>query len=178
MKRCLIGALFVAYATASLAGDDGHEARHRPVRVFDANGHVIGDLTIFSAQNGVAFTVGNATAVVHVTRVQDASYHFSATDFKWIATSFAQYTSPDCSGDPIVNSIDGPRPAITLRQGNDVTVYFAAEGVQQSLTVRSGLNFNPPGCVTYAQPITISAYPAAAKLVISRDHPEPLRIGF
>ncbi|WP_321800388.1 hypothetical protein [Caballeronia sp. J97] len=178
MKRCLIGALFAIYASASLADDFAHHERHRPVRVFDANGHAIGDLTSFSAQNGVAFTAGDATTVVPITQVQDANYHFSATDFKWLAVTFAQYTSTDCSGDPVIESLWGPRMALPLRQGSDVVVYFAAAGPAQSIVVRSGTNTDSSACNPYPSPFTIMGYPSAAKRVITRDHPEPLRIGY
>jgi len=178
MKCWLTGALLVLYAVASLAGDSSHDERHRPVRVFDANGRVIGDLTQFSANNGVALTVGDATTIVPLTRVQDASYHFSATDFEWLAISEGEYTSTDCSGDPIIESAWGPRIAIPFRQGSEVTVYFAAAGPGQSLVARSRLGSNPSTCTQYTTPITEVGYPAAAKLVITRDHPEPLRIGY
>ena len=178
MKRCLVGALCALYGLASLADDSAHHARHRPVRVFDANGNLIGDLTAFSAQNGVAFTVDDATTVVPITRVQDASYRFSATDFQWLAVSSGQYTSADCSGDPIIESAWGPRISIPVRQGSEVTVYFAAAGPIQSLTARSGRSSNPPTCHPNASPSTVLGFPAAAKLVITRDHPEPLRIGY
>ncbi|SAL76443.1 hypothetical protein AWB74_04990 [Caballeronia arvi] len=178
MKTCLAGALCLLYAIASLADDSAHHAKYRPVRVFDANGHAIGDLTTFRAQNGVAFTAGDATTVVPIERVEDASFHFSATDFQWLATSFGQFTSEDCSGDPIVQSASGPRFAMPFRRGSEVTVYFAPAGTEQALTARSGLGTNPPVCNRYAEPLPVRGYPAAAKLVITRDHPEPLRIGY
>ncbi|BBP99445.1 hypothetical protein BSFA1_45740 [Burkholderia sp. SFA1] len=178
MKHCLAGALLALFAVASFADDGAHHANSRPVRVFDANGQAIGDLTSFSAQNGVAFTAGDATAVVPITRVQDASFHFSATDFQWLAVSSGQFTSTDCSGDPVILSIWGPRFAIPFRRGSEVTVYFAAPGPEQALTVRSALGASPGTCNQFASPFTIMGYPAAAKRVITRDHPEPLSIGY
>lgn len=177
MKRCLIGALFLCFAITSLADDSTHQMRHRPVRVFDANGHVVGDLTIFAAQNGVAFTVGHATAVVPIGRVQDASRHFSATDFQWQAAVGAFFTSSDCSGYPIVNATSGPWAALALRRDNVVTLYFAVEGVDQVLMANSILD-PTTGCRPFTQGVTVQGWPAGSKLVISEKHPEPLRIGF
>jgi hypothetical protein len=182
MKRCmisiLIGVPFAFQAMTCLADDTADHATSRPVRVFDANGHVIGDLTGFSAQDGVAFTAGNATAIVPITRMQDASFHFSATDFQWLAVSFGQFTSTDCSGDPIIQAEWGPRAASLLRQGNNVTVYFAVAGPEQVFEARSQLNTDPTECTSFTGPIAVSGYATAARLVITHDHPEPLRIGF
>lgn len=179
MKRCLIGALFAFYAMTCLADDSAHHERYRPVRVFDANGQVIGDLTIFAAQNGVALTAGDATAVIPIVRVQDAAFHFSATDFKWLATLYISFASADCSGDPILDGSAGPRLAIAVRRGNDVTVYFAAEGVTQSFTARSALDPSAAnGCRPYSAAFTVPGFKVGASLVISREHPEPLRIGY
>ena len=137
MKRFLAGALFALYTIAPLADDSAHHAKHRLLRVFDANGRVIGNLASFSGQNGVAFTAGDATTVVPITRIQDASFHFSATDFQWLAVSSGQFTSTDCSGDPVILSAWGPRFAIPVRRGGEVTVYFASAGPAVPLTVRS-----------------------------------------
>ncbi|MCG7404002.1 MULTISPECIES: hypothetical protein [Caballeronia] len=179
MRHWLIGALIALYATTSPADDFAHQATHRPVRVFDANGHVIGDLTIFAAQNGVALTAGDATAVIPIARVQDATFHFSATDFNWLATKVVDFASPDCSGDPILDSLNGPRAALAVRRGNDVTVYFAAEGVTQSFQANSALDPNAAnGCRPFTASITLSGFKVGATLTISRTHPEPLRIGY
>jgi hypothetical protein len=179
MKRFLAGALFALYTIAPLADDSAHHAKHRLLRVFDANGRVIGNLASFSGQNGVAFTAGDATTVVPITRIQDASFHFSATDFQWLAVSSGQFTSTDCSGDPVILSAWGPRFAIPVRRDGEVTVYFASAGPAVPLTVRSSFGgTGAPVCNQYPSPLTIAGYPAAAKLVITRDHPEPLRIRY
>lgn len=177
MRRFLIGTLLAFYAIASLADDSGHQTKHRPVRVLDANGHVIDDLRTFGGVSGAWVTAGNATTVVPIGRVRDASGFDSATDFGWGATEDVEYTSSDCSGDPIVTPAGGPRPSVVVRQGNDVTVYIAAEGTAQPFASRS-LNVPPFGCSQHPQPVTVYGFPVIAKVVVSQGHPEPLRIGF
>ncbi len=178
MKRCLFAILLVCFAIASSAEDYERHAERRAVKVFDANGRVIGDLTSFSGGNGVAFTAGHATTVVPLTRVQDASYHFSATDFQWLAVSSGVFGSTDCSGDPIIESAWGPRISIPFRRGSEVTVYFAPAGPEQSLVARSGLGPDGSTCRQFDSPTMERGYAPAARLVITRHHPEPLRIGF
>jgi len=178
MKRSLIAVLCLLCTATSLADDFGRRTESRPVRVFDANGHIIGDLTEYSANNGVAFTLGNSTTVVPITRVQDASFHFSATDFKWLAVSFAQFASADCSGDPLIESAWGPRIGQLLRNGSVVTLYFAAPGLSQRYEANSGITSDSFTCNRYASPIPVFGWKSAGKIEITRDHPEPLRIGF
>lgn len=176
MKRSLIGALFLCVAITAVADEFAHRMRHRPVRVFDANGHVVGDLTIFGALNGVAFTVGNATTVVPIERVQDASRRFSAIDFRWVAAVGFSFASSDCSGNPILDSINGPHATFALRRGNVVTLYVAVEGVQQIFTANSFLD-TATGC-RQLPGFGVEGWAVGASRVISDEHPEPLRVGY
>ena len=86
MKNCLVWALLFGYAVFARAEGFVHQTSHRPAKVFDANGHVIGDLQSFSGVSGVRVVVGNAATVAQIGRARDASGHDSATDFTW-ATS-------------------------------------------------------------------------------------------
>jgi hypothetical protein len=176
MKRCLYGALFLCFAMTAVADDSGHNMRHRSVRAFDANGQVVGDLTIFGALNGVAFTVGNGTTVVPIERVQDTSRRFSATDFRWLAAVGASFASSDCTGDPILDSTNGPHATFALRRGNVVTLYSAVEGVQQIFTANSFLDATA-GCRPLPG-LSVEGWAVGRSRVINDEHPEPLRVGY
>lgn len=176
MKPSLIGALLLSVVMTAVADESVRHLRHHPVRVFDANGHVVGDLTIFGALNGVAFTVGNATTVVPIERVQDASRRFSATDFRWVAAVGVSFASSDCSGDPILDSTNGPHATFALRRGNVVTLYFAADGAQRVFTANSFLD-TTTGC-QQRPGFGVEGWAVGATRVISDEHPEPLTIGY
>ncbi|QSN64491.1 hypothetical protein JYK05_20715 (plasmid) [Caballeronia sp. M1242] len=178
MKRYLVGLICLMCATASLGDDASHHGRRRPVRVFDANGALVGDLTVFNTQDGVAFTVGDAVTVVPIRRVQDSSHRFSATDFQWATAGGARYASADCSGDPIVDYTSGPRSSIPVRRGTEAVVYIAVAGPMQLLTVRSSSNADLGTCAAFASPQQTLGYPVAAQIVVTRGHPEPLHIGY
>ncbi|SAK93562.1 hypothetical protein AWB79_06967 [Caballeronia hypogeia] len=178
MRHRLIGALLIVHAMCARADERFHSPSHRPPQVFDAKGHVVGELASFGGVSGVRVVAGNAVTIVQIARSSDASGDQSATGFAWATSSSAEFTSTDCSGDPIVVPSGGPRPSIAIRQGNDVTVYIAGEGPTQNFTARSALVVAPPGCAANQIPVTVAGFPAGAKIPISRLHPEALRIGF
>jgi hypothetical protein len=179
MKIRLLGALSMVVASLACAGEQGHWEGREIEKVFDANGHVIGDLKSFGGVSGVQVIAGNAATIVQISRASDSTGHESATDFAWDTAASTEFTSTDCSGDPIVVSTGGPRPSVAVRQGNDVTVYIATDSAVQSFTARSMLVAGPViRCVANPAPITVTGFSPGAKSPSAACIRMPLRIGF
>jgi hypothetical protein len=164
----------LAYAQRSDQGEAGSVV---PL-VLDAQGREIGEFTTFAGQDGVLLSVGQATVVLPLKRKfsPDNSRSLSATQFEWQTDLMLDYESSDCSGDPVVNSLKGPWPAVTSREGSTVTVYFPRDVPQTAFEVRSSRLQDSGVCQTYKVPMRNAGWPTGAKSVITKGHPEPLRI--
>src|SRR4051794_8177251 len=88
-------------------GQESHPEHAETVpQVFDARARALGELTTFGNQDGVLFSVGEASVVVPLQRKSSSGdgVRFSATQFQWSTDLFLDFTSSDCSGDPVVNN--------------------------------------------------------------------------
>ncbi|SAK86568.1 hypothetical protein AWB77_04623 [Caballeronia fortuita] len=178
MRNYLCAMLLLAHAVGVRADERFHSAGHRWPQVYDASGQWVGGLESFGGVSGVRVIAGDAATIVPIARTSDAYGNQSATDFTWATSSSAEFTSTDCSGDPVVVPSGGPRPSIAVRQGNDVTVYIAAEGPTQNFAARSVLLVVPAGCVANQTPVTVTGFAVGATIPVSKLHPGALTIGF
>ncbi|WP_244817875.1 hypothetical protein [Caballeronia sp. Lep1P3] len=182
----IVAALLMSYSLAPFAHDDAdHRANyrhHRVLRVFDANGKVVGAFRYSGGGAGVFVTVNGASVFLPVVRRQVSGTGdqtvYSASQFSWGLYFINQYFSADCSGAPLIVSNAGPRPSSVLRTGSEVTVYVAPASNSQFLSVSSYLLGSAGQCQRYATPLTQAGWPVESSYVITQDHPEPLTVHY
>ncbi len=164
----LISSAGLAFGHRSNPGETSNVVPH----VLDAQGPEIGELTTFAGQDGVRFSVGQATVVIPLQRKfsPDNSRRLSATQFEWQTDLMLDYESSDCSGDPVVNSSKGPWPAVAFREGSTVTVYFPRDVPQSAFEVRSSRLQDSGVCQTYKVPLKNAVGACSLSRKVTRSH--------
>jgi hypothetical protein len=189
MCRLLFLVTLLFFATPAFPGSshdgdgvhgDGRRHGHEVLKVFDANGRVVGPLAIDGVGKGVILTLGGARTFVSVYRPIDESGRQHASQYAWSAGSLA-FPTPDCSGPPaIVNAWPVLRPSRLIRVGAKVTLYLAPDGPSTTMVVHSTSSLGP--CYTYQgghsgePPFTAEAWGVEATYPL--DYPEPLTIHY
>jgi hypothetical protein len=190
MCKLLFVVTLLFFATPAVPGSD-HDGRgahgddrlhgQKVLKVFDANGKVVGPLTIESLGEGVILTVRGARTFVGVARPFDES-GWHASKYAWSAGGLA-YPTKDCSGPPaIVNASPVLRPSTLDRVGARVTLYLAPDGPTTKIVVHSdsshGFCYTYPGGHAGPQPFTAEVWGVEAVYTLTDDYPEPLAIHY
>jgi hypothetical protein len=188
-KHRLVMLLMLCASTAHATDrddDDIHGLLRLPT-VFDARGRAIGPYMTFAGQDGVLTSIGDKFTVIPLRRKGRApnfSAPYSASQFQYNDTYFPsggfslRFTSPNCSGDPVIFGQSGPWPVMVTRRGNTVTVYVAGTGPIVQAPIRSGLVTPANTCAAITDPTPVMVVPVGAVYDVSRQHPEPLSIGW
>ncbi|WP_233839017.1 hypothetical protein [Paraburkholderia sp. ZP32-5] len=206
--RRLIVALLLTCAAAASYSDDAHHGRDRSddngtrhLQLFDAQGHRVGRLTSLGGSDGVLLDSDGVPIFAAIERRSDSN-GTSATDFQWSAPSVLSYAAAGCSGTPLVRydpdtyRQQAARPSMAVRNGADVTIYIAADGLSAAMKnvsassaahgcenlVAAPRTTCEDGCVwppsqAYTLPFASQAWPVAGTYELTRRFPEPLRIG-
>ncbi|MGF6920357.1 hypothetical protein [Paraburkholderia sp. 40] len=209
MRRVLISAAAVCAASLAYGGDDGHPSgtdggnRAMPaLRVFDANGKMVGPLTNLDGQAGVMLDESGVAVLAVVERKPDSTGRASASEFEWASAKVAQWSTASCSGTPLIPfSSQGTagRPSVVVRHGDDVILYYAGDAFSgtavnlsassaqygcEALTPapRSGYCESESDCVrpasqSYYLPRQSLSWMAQGSDELTRRYPEPLKIG-
>ncbi|MDR5784736.1 hypothetical protein QCE63_35695 [Caballeronia sp. LZ065] len=157
-----------------------------PPNVLDAAGHTVGALSHFQYNHGPLVTRGNTRFVAPLKRkttTDDPSgikAPSSASLFLYHSVdSLLYYTSADCSGDPIVTASKGPTPAVVVREGTTVTAYVASNTASsQSFSIASQRSTQTESCTPLSTPTQRTGWPLGSKIVLTREHPEPLTVSY
>lgn len=159
---------------------DGRRHGHEVLKVFDANGKVVGPLAIDGVGKGVILTVGGARTFVSVYRPFDELGRQHASQYAWSAGGLS-FPTADCSGPPaIVYPWPVLRPSRLVRTGAKLTLYLAPDGPTTTIVVHS--SGGAGSCYTYTEshdsepPFTAEAWGVEATYPL--DYPEPLTIHY
>jgi hypothetical protein len=200
-------AILLLFAAAASYGDDwsdwtpwkpapGHggswPGAPRPVlKVFDANGRVVGRLAVYTGYNdlaysydGVYLTVDGSVTFARIERTYDAAQFNlpSRNQFAWSVTPDVDYESANCSGAPVIGyRRSGPRPSVAVREGTDTILYVGGGGNTHPTAHGSHLQFidNANQCTPgSAGQMDDGNVQAQSSIVLTRRYPEPLTVGF
>ncbi|MCE4574068.1 hypothetical protein [Caballeronia sp. CLC5] len=189
MRRLLliVLSLFVGALSPHAHADDGHERRrhddHRALKVFDANGTLIGRLASYRGADGVYLDIDGAIVFAAVTWLRIDVNQSDSSKFQWSTFGPFNYSTTDCSGSPIIAPGSGPRPSLAMRKGADVTLLIAGDTVSSGaviVAVSDGVNCTPPPIIGHVPPSTapVPAFSAETNYPLTAHYPEPLTIGY
>jgi hypothetical protein len=173
MRKSLIAALFVLSGTTFAYADTTATG----LKVFDAQGNMVGPLVSRQNQDGVQLTVNGTVIFAGVTRVStNNGSQFSASQWQWANTGFVVYPAPNCSGDPVITYAMAPvRPTMLVRTGADVTAYIAKDAYSTSMAVAS-MRQTDGQCVSFTHPL--DGWTPESTYPLTQHYPEPLTIHY
>jgi hypothetical protein len=191
MRRSLIFmvALFLsAISLHSGAGGDNDRNRGRRdephvLKLFDAQGKLIGRVASYGGYDGVFLTIDGALVFAKITRLNRNFHAYDSAKFQWLESYLLSYSNPACSGSPVIPINTGPRPSIATRKGGDVTLLIAGDtdsaGVQ-IVAVLEGTNCHPPFGSGHMQPSTapVPGFAVETSYPLTAHYPEPLTIRY
>jgi hypothetical protein len=156
---------------------------HRVLKVFDAQGRLVGRLASYHGYDGVYLTINGAIVFAAVTWLLVDPHHIDSSRFQWWTFGPFNYSTADCSGSPIISPQSSPRPSIAMRKGADVTLLIAGDTVSSPATVvavSDGTNCAPPPTIGHVPPSTapVPAFTAETDYPLTAQYPEPLTIGY
>jgi hypothetical protein len=166
MRPRLIAVLLWLVASLSLADE-------APVlRLYDANGQVIGPLASYGGSDGVFLTVNGVVVFARISRI-DPSLPYSVTLFAWSNSSRVDYESANCSGTPAIEwQSGGPRPSVSMRQGTETVLYVGSDTNTQQLPVASAIVDGR--CISF--PFTLPLVRAESSFSLTQHYPVPLTV--
>jgi hypothetical protein len=189
MRRLLILAisLFVSAMSLYANADDGHDWRRHDdqhvLKVFDAQGRLVGRLASYGGHDGVYLDIDGALVFAALTWVFSPPNATSSSTYQWSTYGPFNYPTANCSGSPIITPGSGPRPSIAMRSGSDVTLLIAGDTVSSPMKVVAvfdGTNCAPPPVIGHMPPSTapVAGFSAQTSYPLSAHRPEPLTIGY
>lgn len=166
MRPCLIAVLLLLVALPSLADEP-------PVlKLYDANGHLVGPLASYGGSDGVFLSVNGAITFARISRI-DSTLPYSVTLFAWSAGSRVDYESANCSGTPAIEwQSGGPRPSISIRQGTETVLYIGSDTNTQQLPLASAIVDGR--CISF--PFTLPLVRAESSYSLTQHYPDPLTV--
>lgn len=179
---CLVSALS-CYADAD-NGRDGHRHdEHNVLKLYDAQGKLVGRLASYGGYDGVFLTIDNAIVFARITWLNTNFSDYYSSKFQWLTYGPFNYSNTDCSGTPIISPGSGPRPSIAMRTGADVTLYIAGDtnsSPAQIVATFDGTTCAPPPVIGHVPPSTapVPAFTAESNYSLTAHYPEPLTIGY
>lgn len=189
MRLSLIFVVLSAVSAMSLHADaddrqDGRRHRDQPaLKVFDAQGKLIGRLASYGGYDGVFLTIDRALVFAQITRLNNNGEAYDSAKFQWSTYGPFDYSPADCSGSPIIPPGSGPRPSIAMRTGADVTLLIAGDtdsSPAQVVAVFDGKQCTPPPTIGHMPPSTapVPAFTAETNYPLTAHYPEPLTIRY
>jgi hypothetical protein len=189
MRRLLLlmVGLFMSAMSLHADADDARERQRRDnqrvLKVFDANGKLVGRLASDHSGDGVYLDVDGAIVFAAVTWLRIDVNDTDSSRFQWKTFGPFQYSTTDCSGSPIISPWSGPRPSIAMRNGAEVTLLIAGDTVSspaQVVAVSDGTTCKPPPVIGHMPPSTapVPAFTAETSYPLTAHYPEPLTIGY
>ncbi|WP_250520355.1 MULTISPECIES: hypothetical protein [unclassified Caballeronia] len=191
MRRLLILVVSLLLSTTSLhlsagADKDGDRIRHedhRVLKVFDAQGKLIGRLASYGGYDGVFLSIDGALVFARVTRLNSNFHSYDSAKFQWSDSFLLRYPTPTCSGSPVIPVDTGPRPSVAVRKGADVTLLIAGDTDSvgfQIVAVLEGTNCHPPSGGGHYQPppSPVPGFAAETSYPLTAHYPEPLTIRY
>ncbi|SAL76451.1 hypothetical protein AWB74_04992 [Caballeronia arvi] len=189
MRRLLFltVSLFLSLMSLHADADDGQGRRRhddqRVLKVFDAEGKLVGRLASYNGADGVYLTINGAIVFAAVTWLWINPNDADSSKFQWSTFGPFSYSTADCSGSPIIPPGNGPRPSIAMRNGADVTLLIAGDTVSSGgriVAVSDGTNCTPPPFIGHVPPSTapVPAFTAETNYALTAHYPEPLTIGY
>lgn len=73
---------------------------------------------------------------------------------------------------------EGPTPAMVVREGTSVTAYVAGNTVSQSFSIASQRSTQTEACTPLSTPSQRTGWLMGQKIVLTREHPEPLTVSY
>ncbi|SAK82620.1 hypothetical protein AWB75_05276 [Caballeronia catudaia] len=189
MRRLLllVVCLFLSALSLHADADDAQGRRRhddpRVLKVFDANGELVGRLASYHGADGVYLAINGAIVFAAVTWLRIDPNDADSSRFQWSTFGPFSYPTADCSGSPIIPPGNGPRPSIAMRSGADVTLLIAGDTVSSGVrivAVSDGTHCTPPPFIGHVPPSTapVPAFTAETNYALTAHHPEPLTIGY
>jgi hypothetical protein len=181
MRGILISALLLSSVTAAYADvaqdTSGTGNASRVLKVFDAQGKLVGPLDTFQLTEGVYLRFAGGAAVFMPLRHKKVSAtQYAMSQFEWSDVSGTGFTSTDCSGPPLIGIGQSPRPVALVRSGGEVTAYIAGPQYASKMTSHSSISYDG-SCETYdsSRP---SYWTPQITFSLSQRYPEPLSIHY
>lgn len=185
----LVVALFMSALPlhAGAGGDNGTDWRRhdeqRVLKLFDAQGKLIGRVASYGGYDGVFLTINDALVFAQITRLNTHFEGYDSAKFQWSESFVFSYSNPTCSGSPIISPNTGPRPSIAMRTGADVTLLIAGDTDSSPVhvvAVFNGTQCTPPPFIGHVPPSTapVPGFTAETSYPLTAHYPEPLTISY